>query len=158
MTAIRNMARQHREFQSWLDNAKRLWLYAQSAVSKHQTLDSSLAKEKSKSQHWKQEAKAREKKIEREEKERYKAKQKAKLAHLETVAAGKAKARAEDDLTRVQEALAAAEEDGRGLEAEVARLTVEITSLLLNLEASRDKVSALHSQASKDKESMVEDY
>ena len=50
------------------------------------------------------------------------------------------------------------EEDRRGLEAKVARLTVKQTSLLLELKASKDEVSALHFQASKDKESMVEDY
>ena len=44
MMTIQNMVRQHREFQSWLDDAERLWLYAQSAVSKHQALDISLAK------------------------------------------------------------------------------------------------------------------
>ena len=54
--------------------------------------------------------------------------------------------------------MAAAEEDGCGLEAEVARLTVERTSLLMELEAFRDKVSSLHSQAGKDTEAMVGDY
>ena len=54
--------------------------------------------------------------------------------------------------------MAAAEEDRCGLEAEVARLTVERTSLLMELEAFRDKVSALHFQAGKDMEAMVGDY
>ena len=54
--------------------------------------------------------------------------------------------------------MAAAEEDGRRLEAEVARLAVERTSLLLELGASKDEVSSLHSQAGKDKEAMEEDY
>ena len=80
------------------------------------------------------------------------------MACLAAVAAGEAKARVEDDLTRVRNSLAAAKEDECGLEAEVARLTIERTSLLLDLEASRDEVSALHSQVSKDKEAMVEDY
>ena len=52
----------------------------------------------------------------------------------------------------------AVEEDRRGLEAKVARLTVERTSLLLELETSRDEVYALHSQANNVKEAMVEDY
>ena len=52
----------------------------------------------------------------------------------------------------------AVEEDKRGLEAEVARLTVERMSLLLEFEEFRDEVSTLHSQAGKDKEAMVEDY
>ena len=57
MMAIRNMARQYREFQSRLDDTERLWLYAQSAVSKHQALDASLAKVESKLKCLKQEAK-----------------------------------------------------------------------------------------------------
>ena len=50
------------------------------------------------------------------------------------------------------------EEDGHRLEAEITHLTVERTSLLLELEASKDEVSSLHSQAGKDKGSMEEDY
>ena len=64
----------------------------------------------------------------------------------------------EDDLTRMRDALTFTKEDERGLEAEVARLTVERTSLLLKLETSIDEVFALHSQAGKDKEAIVEDY
>ena len=47
------------------------------------------------------------------------------MACLAAVAAGKAKVRAEDDLTRARDALAAAEEEGCGLKAEIARLKVE---------------------------------
>ena len=57
MTVIRNMARQHREFQSRLDDDKKLRLYAQSTISKHQALDTSLAKAKSRSKHLEREAK-----------------------------------------------------------------------------------------------------
>ena len=71
---------------------------------------------------------------------------------------GKAKAREEDDLTRVRDALEVVEEDGRGLEAEFSHLMVERTSLLIDLKVSKDEVFALHSQASKDKESMAEEY
>ena len=108
-------------------------------------LEASLAKEESKLQRWKQEAKEGAKKIERAEKGRDEAKQEAKVARLATEVAVEAKARAEDDLTRVRDALAVAEEDGSKLEAEVARLTVERTSLLLELKASKDEVSAFHS-------------
>ena len=62
------------------------------------------------------------------------------MACLAPIAAGKAKARLEDDLARMRDALAAAKKDRRGLEVEVARLTVEQTSLLLELLASRDEV------------------
>ena len=54
--------------------------------------------------------------------------------------------------------MAAGEEDECRLEAEVTRLAVERTLLLLELKESKDEVSSLHSQASKDKEDMVEDY
>ena len=139
------MPRQHREFQSRLDEAERLRLYTQSSVSKHQALGSSLAKAESKLQHWKQEAKAGAENIERAEKEKDEAKQEAKVALLAAMAVGEANARAKDELTRARDALAAAEEDGRKLEAEVARLLIERMSLLLELEASRDEVPALHS-------------
>ena len=125
------MVRRYREFQSWLDDVERLWLYAQSTVSKHQTLDAFLAKAESKSKHWKQEAKTDVEKIKQVEKERDKAKQEAKVANLATIAASEAKARAEDGLARMRDALVAAEKDRRGLEVEVARLVVERTSLLL---------------------------
>ena len=72
--AIRNMARQHREFQSQLDDVKKLQLYAQSAISKHQALDTSLAKAMSKSKYWEQEAKANGERIAQMEKERDEAK------------------------------------------------------------------------------------
>ena len=92
------------------------------------------------------------------EKERDEAKQELQVARLTAVVAGDAKARAEDNLTRARDALAVVEEDGRGLEAEVARLEVERTSLLLELEASKDEVSSLHFEAGKDKEAVQEDY
>ena len=80
------------------------------------------------------------------------------MACLVAVAAGEAKARAENDLTRARDALVATEEDGHRLEADVARLEVERTLLLLELEEPKDEVSSLHSQAGKDKEAMKEDY
>ena len=133
-------------------------LYTQLAISKHKALDASLTKARSKSKHCEREAKADAEKIELVEKERDEAKQKAKVARPTAVPTGDAKARAEDDLTRARDALAATEEDERKLEAEVTRLAVEQMSLLLELEASKDEVSSLHSQAGKDKEAMVEDY
>ena len=67
------------------------------------------------------------------------------MACLATAAMGDAKARAEDDLAKAVDALATAGEEGCRLEAKVARLTIERTSLLLELEASKDEVSSLHS-------------
>ena len=43
-------------------------------------------------------------------------------------------------------------------EAETSRLEIERTSLLLELRATKDKVSSLHSRAGKDKEAMEDDY
>ena len=51
-----------------------------------------------------------------------------------------------------------AEEARRKAEAETPRLEVEQMSLLLELMVDKDKVSSLHSQVSKDKEAMEEDY
>ena len=84
-----------------------------------------MTKAKSRSKHWEQEAKASLEKIERAEKERDEAKQEAKMARLAVTIAGDAKARVKDDLTRVPDALAAGEEDGRRLAAEIARLAIE---------------------------------
>ena len=84
--------------------------------------------------------------------------QEAKVARLTAVAVGDSKAMVEDDLSRALDALAAAEEDRHRLEVELAHLAIERTSLLLELKASNDEVSSLHSQASKDKEAMEEDY
>ena len=67
------------------------------------------------------------------------------MARLTAVAAGDAKARAEDDLTWARDALADVEEERRRLEAKVARLVVEQTWILLEIEASKDEVSSLHS-------------
>ena len=58
---------------------------------------------------------------------------------------------------RVQEALAVAGEAKRKVEAKISRREVKWTSLLLELGATKDKASSLHSQAGKDKEAMEED-
>ena len=113
---------------------------------------------KSRLKHWEREAKAGAKKIKQAEKEREEAKQEAKVARMVVTVVGDAKARVEDDLARVLDALAVVEEDGRRSEAEIACLAIERTSLLLELEESKDEVSSLHSQAGKDKEAMEEDY
>ena len=152
------MACQHREFQSQLDDTEKLRLYAQSTVSKHQALDTSLAKEKPRSKHWEREAKASAENIKLAEKGRDEAKQEAKVAYLVATTVGDAKARVEDDLASALDSLAVAEEDNHRSEAEITRLEVERSSLLLELEASKDKVSFLHSHADKDKEAMEEDY
>ena len=64
----------------------------------------------------------------------------------------------EDNLARVQETLAVAEEARCKVEAEVACLEVERTSLLVEIGAAKDEVSSFHSQVGKDNEAMEEDY
>ena len=131
------MTHQHREFQSWLDDSEKLRPYAQSAIYKHQALDASLAKAKSKLKHWELEAKVGSEKITRMEKERDEAKQEAKVARLAASATGDARARVKKYLARVKEALAATEEGRHKAEAGTTRLEVERTSLLLELEAAK---------------------
>ena len=121
-------------------------------------MNASLAKAKSRSKQWEHEAKAGAEKIAGVEKERDEAKKEAKVARLAAIAAGDAKARAEDDLARVQEALMVTDEARRKAEAETVRLEVERTSLLLELGVAKDEVFSLHSQASKDKKTIEEDY
>ena len=74
MTAIRNMSRQHREFQSRLDDTEKMQLYAQSTVSKIRpwTL---LWPRRNLGRRFRSEAKASAEKIERTKKEREEAKQ-----------------------------------------------------------------------------------
>ena len=79
-------------------------------------MDASLAKAKSRSKHWEREAKAGAEKIVGEEKERDLAKKEAQVARLAVVAVGDAKTRVEDDLARVQEALATRSHGERLLE------------------------------------------
>ena len=92
------------------------------------------------------------------EKERDEARHEAKVAHLVASAAGNARARAEEDFVRIQEALVATKEDRSKAEAEIACLEVERTSFMLELGATKDEVSSLHSQAGRDKEAMEEEY
>ena len=82
------------------------------------------------------------------------------MARLVTSGVSDTRAGANEDLARVQEALVAAEEGKCKAEVEVetARLEVERTSLLLELGATKDEVSSLHSQAGRDKEAMEEEY
>ena len=54
--------------------------------------------------------------------------------------------------------MATAEEGKCKGEAETALLKIEQTSLLLELETTKDEVSSLHSQAGRDKEDMEEKY
>ena len=117
-----NMAHQHWESQLWLDNAEKLRLYAQSTISKYLDLDASLAKAKSKSKNLEWEAKAGGERTTRVEKERDEAKHEVKVAYLAASAAGDSKARADEDMARVQEALAAKDEGRCKAKEDLARV------------------------------------
>ena len=80
------------------------------------------------------------------------------MVYLVVSAAGNSRVRANEDLVRVQEALAAAEEGKRKAEVETAYLEVKRTSLLPKLGATKDEVSSFHFQEGKDKEAMEEEY
>ena len=110
VTAIRNIAYQHRKLYLRLDNAKQLRRYAQSDVSKHNALDNALGKARAKSRHWERKAKESTERAMSVENERDKAKEEARIVQLVVVAAGDVKPRAKDDLDRVRDALAVAEE------------------------------------------------
>ena len=71
------MAHQHMELHLRLEHAEKLWLYAQSAISKHYALDDALVKAKARSEHWEREAKVGAKKIVGVEKERDETKEEA---------------------------------------------------------------------------------
>ena len=141
-----------------MEDAKQLRRYAQSAFSKHHTLEDALGKAKGRFKHWEQKAKAGIERIAGAGKERDEAKEDAQLAQLGANAACDAKARVEDNLGRVQDALVVPEEARRKAKAEVDLLEVERTSLLMEIRTTKDKVSSLHSQAGKDKATMEEDY
>ena len=80
-------------------------------MSRSCVLEESLSKAKSWSRHWERKAKEGIEKTTGAEKERDKAKEEAQVTRLAVVTAGEAKAKAEGDLAKVQDALAAAEED-----------------------------------------------
>ena len=121
-------------------------------------MDASLDKAKSKLKHWEQEVKVGGERIVRMKKERDEAKQEAKVARLAASEATKAKARAKEDLARVQEALVATEEGSHKAKAKIAHLEVERTSLLLELGATKDEVPSLYSEAGRDKEAIEAEY
>ena len=92
------------------------------------------------------------------EKERDEAKHEAKVARLAPSVVGDARVRVEEDLARVQEALAAKKRGRHKVKAETTCLEVERTSHLLELGAIKDEVSSLHSQAGRNKEAIEKEY
>ena len=137
------MTYQHREFHTRLRDAKRLCLYAQSVISDHRVLSTSLAEAESNSRCKENEARGSVERMTRAETERDAARQDALLAGMDADAVRNARARVESELARVKSALAAAEEARRKLDDEISHLTDERVSLLLELGTYKDEISAI---------------
>ena len=129
------------------------------------------------SQHWESEAKEAVERAVRAKAERDAARHEVSMAKLNAKVAGSTWAQVESELTRVQRALAASkdarqkgesaltgaqhalaasEEAQRKAEDEVSRLADERVSLLLELEASKDELIGVWTEASKEKKALEE--
>ena len=173
------MAFQHQEFQIRLRDAEKLRLYVQSAFSDKKALSASLMEVESKSRRLESEAREAVERAVRAEEERDAAHHEVAMAQLEIEATGSARAQVESELARVQCALAASEdarqkveyeldraqqalaasgEAWRKAEEEASRLTDERVSLLVELGASKDELSAFRAEASKEKKALEAEF
>ena len=123
--AIRNMACQHQEFQSHLDDAEKPLLYAKSAASHSDFECFSGQGEIFSRALGEREAKVGATSIIQAENEKDKTKEESSVAQLVATVIGDAKPRVEADLTKALNSLAIEEEGERRSEAEVARLKAE---------------------------------
>ena len=121
-------------------------------------LSASLAETASRSWWWEKEAKEGVEKVAQAKVERDAASHKASMARMDADAARSARMQVESELVRVQNALAVSEEARRKAKDEASRLAVEPVSLLLELETSKDEVSAFWAQALKEKKALEEAY
>ena len=121
-------------------------------VSKHQVLDDALVKAKPRSKHWEWETKAGVEKITVAEKEMDEAKEEVQLAQIAVVVAGDVKARAVDNLARVQDVLAIEVEARRKAKAKELH-SWRLNELHFSWRSGRlkDEVSSFRSQLGKAK-------
>ena len=103
-------------------------------------------------------AKESAKKMARAEAERDTAFHDASMACMDADAAGKARAKVESELARVQNALAVVDEAKRKAKDEASRLADERASLLLELRTCKDEVSTIRVEALKEKKALEEAY
>ena len=136
------MAHRYKELHLPLDDAEKLRRYAQFVASKQHALKDALDKAKARFKHLERKVKECTERIASAEKEKDEAKEEAQITRLAAVAAGDAKAQANDELARVQDALLIAKEVMHKAKAEAARLEVERISLLL--EIGWQKMKRLH--------------
>ena len=152
------MTYQHREFKSRLRDAERLRLYTQSVISDHRALSASLAEAESSSWRWENEAKESVEKMAQAEAERDVARHDASMVLMDADVAGRAKAKVESELARVQNALAIVEEARWKVKDEASRLVDERVSLLLELGTCKDEVFPIQAEPLKRKEALEEAY
>ena len=173
------MAFQHREFRTRLREVERLRLYAQSAFSDKKALSASLMEAESKSRRLELEAREAIEMATRAKAERDVARHEVAMARLEIDAAGSARAQMESELARVQHALATLEGARRKMESELdvaqqalsasgeacwmakeeaSCITNERVSLLVELMASKDDLSAFRAKVAKEKKALKEEY
>ena len=173
------MAYQHREFLSRLRDVERLRLYSQSTISDQKALSASLMEAEVSSRCWESKAKEVVERAVWVEAERVVACHEASMARLDAKAVGSARAQVESELARIQHSLAssefvrqkgeseltgvqhtlaALEEAQQKAEDEVNRLVDERVSLLLDLGASKDELTGVRAEASKEKKAMEEAF
>ena len=78
------------------------------------------------------------------------------MAHMDADAVGKARARLEFELARVQNALAVAEEARQKADDEVSHLINKRVSLLLELRTCKDAISVVWAEALRENEALRE--
>ena len=158
---------------------KRLRLYSQLAISDQKALSASLMEAEASSLPWESEAKEAVERVIRAEVEKDDAHHEVSMARLDVEVEGSARAqvefelakvqhtlvasedarhKGESELTRVQYALAASEEARRKTVDEANRLADKRVSLLLELGASKDELSAFLAKASKEKKALEEAF
>ena len=113
---------------------------------------------KSSSRGWENEAKESVEKMARAEAERDVARHNASMAHIDTNAARSVWAKVESKLARVQSALTIVEKARRKMEDKASCLADEQVSLLLELRACKDEMSAIQAEALKEKKALEEAY
>ena len=173
------MAFQHQEFWTRLRDAERLRLYSQSAFFDKKALSASLMEAESKLRRLELEAREAVERATCAEAKRDVALHEVAMARLEIDAVGSAQAQMESEPGRVQRALANSEdarwkmeseldaaqqalvafgESCRTVEEEASRLTDEWVSLLVELGASKDELSAFRAEVAKEKKTLEAEY
>ena len=173
------MSLQHREFVNRLRDVERLRLYVQSGLSTQESFDASLKEAQLNARRWELEAKEVVDKAARAEAEGDATRHETVMARLETKAAGSAREQMESELTRVQcalttskggrlkaeseldyvyQALAVGKEACRKAEEEICRLTDERLSLIMEVGADKEELTAFQAKATIEREAMEAEF